>query len=226
MVYGGCLDGFVWAENIGYIHLRAPAASTCGDIQNTTKDNYGVTVDGSDNCAGYGWSETVGWISFSCENTASCGVADFGVTLSGTVPNRRFEGYAWAENVGYIHFRNSSPAYEVRQVSATNVELASFTAEPCPRSGCILLRQQTAAEIDSAGFHLWRSDDGGGHYIRITTTLIPARGSPTEGASYTYEDGEVEPAVRYTYQLEEVDETGASTFHGPVWFETSWLERP
>lgn len=31
---------------------------------------------------GWAWSETVGWISFSCENTDTCNTAEYGVTIT------------------------------------------------------------------------------------------------------------------------------------------------
>ena len=238
MVHDECLGGYVWAENIGYITLRAPDATTCEAIGNSAPNNYGVTVAEDGSCAGYGWSENAGWINFGA--TAN---NPEGVTLTGTVPNRNFGGYAWGENVGYVHFQygtdcpsyetqetceaipgctwdaGCAPTYQVTQSGPTAVVLGSFTAEPCAVPGCILLNWQTATEIDNAGFHLWRSADGGENYSRITGVLIPAAGTSAMGVSYTHEDRDVLPGTTYAYKLEDIDMSGKSTFHGPAWSE-------
>jgi len=98
----------------------------------------------------------------------------------------------------------------------TLVELVSFTAEACHLRACVLLRWQTAAEIDCAGFHLWRSGERSGPYVRINHALLPSEGSPSMGAQYTYEDADVEPGVPFWYKLEDIEYSGTATFHGPV----------
>jgi hypothetical protein len=45
--------------------------------------------------------------------------------------------------------------------------------------------------------------------------LIAAEGDPVSGASYTFLDKGLSPGT-YTYKLEDVDLTGATTLHGPV----------
>jgi hypothetical protein len=95
--------------------------------------------------------------------------------------------------------------------AALVVDLASFTATEFEDH--VLLEWVTASEIDTAGFHLWRSEKEDGEYIRITDSLIPAKGSPTLGAEYEYEDLDVEPGRTYYYKLEDIDTNGVSTFH-------------
>ena len=46
--------------------------------------------------------------------------------------------------------------------------------------------------------------------------IIPAKGSPTEGASYSYVDNNVQNRNTYLYKLEDIDLSGKSTFHDPV----------
>lgn len=97
---------------------------------------------------------------------------------------------------------------------ATVVELASFTASPGARR--VALAWETASELDTAGYHVWRSETEGWGYARITKTLIPARGTPTQGATYAFEDRRLKPRRTYFYKLEDVDTSGNGTFHGPV----------
>jgi hypothetical protein len=66
--------------------------------------------------------------------------------------------------------------------------------------------------VDNAGFNVWRTEE----YQKINASLIPAKGSPTEGASYTFIDKNVQNRKTYLYKLEDIDLSGNSTFHGPV----------
>lgn len=99
----------------------------------------------------------------------------------------------------------------------TLVELVSF--EAVGHGQAVLVAWETASEIDTAGFHIWRSwkrKPGEGDFIRITGSLIPAQGSPSCGAIYHYYDGFVIPGHAYCYRLEDVSVSGNSTFHVPA----------
>lgn len=98
------------------------------------------------------------------------------------------------------------------------VELLSFSARGFVTD--VLLTWETASEVDSAGFHLWRGGEEQGDYVRITDGLIRARGSPDEGAAYDFRDAGLEPGRTWYYKLEDVDLAGRSAFHGPVPAET------
>jgi hypothetical protein len=95
----------------------------------------------------------------------------------------------------------------------TLIALSSFDVTPA--NGKITLEWSTASEIDNAGFNIYRAEGNGG-YVQINTKLIPAEGTPTEGASYEFIDEDVENRQRYWYMLEDVDLNGVSTIHGPV----------
>ena len=94
------------------------------------------------------------------------------------------------------------------------VDLVSFTAEGFEEY--VLLTWETASEIDNAGFHLWRSEKKSSKYEIITDSFIWPEGGLTWGAKYEYEDIYVEPGLTYFYELEDIDDSGVSTFHGPV----------
>ncbi len=55
-----------------------------------------------------------------------------------------------------------------------------------------------------------------GEYVKINASLIPAKGSTTEGASYRYIDQTAKRGTTYYYKLEDVDMSGSATMHGPV----------
>jgi hypothetical protein len=124
--------------------------------------------------------------------------------------------------------QGSSGSFNYVQVSTTSysrfaggqegtnlVMLASFTATP--GESYVLLTWETASEIDKTGFNVWRSEAEAGPYVKLNTDLIPTRGGPTFGASYTYFDKTVTSGVTYWYKVEDVDIHGVGTMHGPVW---------
>ena len=52
-------------------------------------------------------AENTGWVSLSCQNTATCGATSYGVTNDG---EGTLAGYGWAENVGWISFSCANTA--------------------------------------------------------------------------------------------------------------------
>lgn len=94
------------------------------------------------------------------------------------------------------------------------VTLVSFTAEGFEES--VTLEWETAAELDTAGFHILRRQDPEGAFTRITDALIPSAGGPAWGALYTFEDLDATPGRSFTYMLQDVNDGGATDEHGPV----------
>lgn len=56
----------------------------------------------SHNVSGFAWSGTIGWISFNCTDTNTCGTVDYGVNIDPTTGV--FSGFGWFENIGWIAF--------------------------------------------------------------------------------------------------------------------------
>jgi hypothetical protein len=84
----------------------------------------------------------------------------------------------------------------------TAVELASFTATA--QGGAILLEWETAAELDSLGFDLYRAwplssaarTATGGERQRLNVDLIPARApGSAAGAAYRFLDETAAPGL-------------------------------
>ncbi len=50
----------------------------------------------------YIWSDTIGWISFNCNNTYTCGISNYNVDISKTTG--QITGNAWSDAVGWISF--------------------------------------------------------------------------------------------------------------------------
>ncbi len=118
--------------------------------------------------------------------------------------------------------------------SPTAVELLSFRAVPVDVDA-LAVEWVTGSEIDTWGFHLWRSADGRReNAIRITAALIPAQGGPSRGASYRFVDRPLVVGVRYEYWLQEMELDGDRNEYGPIqgqWGsvgpeEAIWLHLP
>ena len=82
---------------------------------------------------------------------------------------------------GYTRYA-SSPTIGAYDQDPTVVKLTSFTARGL--SDRVNITWETASEIDSAGFHIWRSIIQNGTYSKITTSssrrkALPPRGHPT-----------------------------------------------
>ncbi|MBP9711319.1 MAG: hypothetical protein KBD50_03640 [Candidatus Pacebacteria bacterium] len=80
--------------------------------------------------AGYAWSETIGWISFSCTTggptgNSVCSTSNYSVAAD---VNGNLTGYAWSDNIGWIKFgglssfpTGSGTVAQNAQVSGANV---------------------------------------------------------------------------------------------------------
>ncbi|MCB2153402.1 hypothetical protein KQI84_00825 [bacterium] len=100
------------------------------------------------------------------------------------------------------------------------VDMMSFKAVATGVGDPINVTWDTAAEIDNIGFNLYRATVDGPAFSlgeQLNTSMIPAAGDATSGASYSFLDDKPLAAgeVR-SYVLEDVDLNGISTMHGPV----------
>lgn len=64
------------------------------------------------NFSGFAWSSNIGWISFNCTSTNTCGTTDYGVNVDS---GGNFSGDAWS-SIGWISFNETSG---------------------CPEAGCV-----------------------------------------------------------------------------------------
>ena len=91
----------------------------------------------------------------------------------------------------------------------TVVSMSSIKATPS--DGQVTVKWKTESEINNAGFNVWRAE-----FEKINNSLIPAKGSPTQGESYQFIDKNVQNRNNYLYKLEDIDLSGKSMFHDPV----------
>ena len=92
--------------------------------------------------------------------------------------------------------------------------LAAFDAEW--NGADVVVTWETAAELDTLGFNLWRSASGG-KFEQVNATLIPpASPGSVLGGVYEVVDSDVTLGEQYAYKLEEVETGGAVNWYGPV----------
>jgi len=103
--------------------------------------------------------------------------------------------------------------YHYKKFGGSYIELASFTAEA--RDGKVVVKWETATEIDNAGFMVYRCENeaSGCHSV---SRFIAANGDAVAGAGYSFTDVNVAPGASYYYYLVDIDTSGEWTAHGPV----------
>jgi hypothetical protein len=121
----------------------------------------------------------------------------------------------------YDHALSDTEIQQLYNATPTLISLSFFDASS--KANKVILEWLTESEIDNAGFNLYRSDNENGEYININNSLITAKGSSTEGASYEFIDTNVQNRKTYYYKLEDIDLSGKSTMHGPVKATPRWI---
>jgi hypothetical protein len=98
---------------------------------------------------GYAWSDNIGWISFNCTNTASCGTFNYGLSIAG---DGTVSGYAWSDNIGWV--------------SANSVDVAGCPSAPCTPALSATTGAMTGwlrAIANGGGWDGWISLSGAGY---------------------------------------------------------------
>ena len=120
--------------------------------------------------------------------------------------------YSTAVN-GFLDTNRVDMGYHYKYHGCTYIELISFEARP--QGSGIVLTWETGAEIENAGFVIYRAIMGTFDYQRMSD-LIAAEGSPSVGASYSFTDSNVQAGITYNYYLVDIDTSGKWTAHGPA----------
>jgi len=142
---------------------------------------------------------------------------DADLTANGTIVDPGAPGITQAPPITTT--TTTSPATTVTPTTTTTItptaiELATFVANAGDKKVTLIWKTET--ETDNAGFNLYRADSQNRKYSKINSSLIPAHGSSTQGASYEFVDTGVRNRKTYYYKLEDIDLNGKSTMYGPV----------
>lgn len=102
-------------------YYRVTAINALGESAYSNEANTTPSAPQSGTAiTGYGWSDTIGWISMNCSNDSSCGVNNYGVTIDAS---GNLSGYAWSENIGWIKFGGLSSFPSGSGTSAANAQV-------------------------------------------------------------------------------------------------------
>jgi hypothetical protein len=123
-------------------------------------------------------------------------------------------GYAAATSSDARIHKPNIVGFGLTTADTTLITLQDFRA--FSNGDNVAVEWRTLSEVNNAGFNIWRSETADGIYKKLTESLIPARGGETWGADYSFEDFDVIPGNFYYYQLEDIEYSGLSSFHGPV----------
>jgi|GEM_PF-1191305 len=99
----------------------------------------------------------------------------------------------------------------------TAVQMSALKATPSNKQ--VKVQWQTETETDNAGFNVWRAEG----FQKINESMITAEGSPIMGADYDFFDRWVMNGKLYYYLVEDIDNNGICTFHGPVKAKPRWI---
>lgn len=104
---------------------------------------------------------------------------------------------------------------DTAECNPTGVSLISFEAEQTPEG--VLLSWETASEVDSLGFNIYRAEAPYAEQFRVNPSMILSKAmGGTSGAFYEYLDEGMESGKTYYYWLEAVDFALSKTLYGPI----------
>ena len=78
----------------------------------------------------------------------------------------------------------------------------------------VVIDWETASEIDTAGFLIYRSFLPDGPFTKLTADMIPASADTLAGGAYTYTDNDIFTSRQVYYQLVEVETSGKENLLG------------
>lgn len=79
-----------------------------------------------------------------------------------------------------------------------------------------IIAWETASEVGTAGFNLYRGPGPDGPWTQVNATLIPPAADPVSGGRYRFTDAGAARGQVYYYQLEEVELTGGVNRYPPT----------
>ena len=114
------------------------------------------------------------------------------------VPPATITYYGHASDVGNPGYRTGGPL---------PVVLSRFKA--VRDAATVQVSWTTESSLENAGFHLYRSAQRKGRFLKVNPKLIQGAGTTAERRTYTYVDHPPKTDGVYYYQLQEVSYSGA-----------------
>ena len=109
-----------------------------------------------------------------------------------------------ASGISFVDINDILACYFINHPTPSAVTLLSFIASY--ENDSVLLKWETASEIDNLGFNLYREDPETGRKEKINPELIPSQApGGTTGAIYQFRDDDARFGERCAYWLESID---------------------
>ena len=240
---------FLWSNNL--CSEPSTAWSTMAYDGISTFSNAGQSATAANNTGIMDWSADVYPASFASTElfpaitpvqSVQSGVsypywdasslAPIGGTATITVQFSNVANCSLIQNVVWVVYEGDPPPSTTTTTETpTLITLSYFQAIPGDRE--VTLMWRTEAEDNTAGFNIYRGIVRGKFGLGRSATpemeiindaLIPATGSITSVAEYTFIDDDVKNGFTYIYQLEDVEYGGGTTRHEPVTVRPSWFQ--
>jgi uncharacterized repeat protein (TIGR01451 family)/fimbrial isopeptide formation D2 family protein len=106
--------------------------------------------------------------------------------------------------------KSANATYEISGTTFASIHSVEAWAD----GAAVSVAWETAAEVGSIGFFVWRQDLAGANRVQVTPEMIPAWNA-AQGGRYVISDPGAVAGVRYEYRIEEVEDHGAITPYGP-----------
>lgn len=84
------------------------------------------------------------------------------------------------------------------------------------RSSKVIVEWETASELNTAGFQVYRGENRGNITSRLNSSLLPPSSDPLRGKAYQFTDETAMPGKTYFYLVEEVELSGTTQQFGPI----------
>ncbi|MBK8046774.1 MAG: DUF11 domain-containing protein [Anaerolineales bacterium] len=182
--------------NLGGITMALYAAADCAGESIAT----GVTVSPTGN---YTFSNIV--------------ASDYSVKV--TIPTGCSTSIATCQNVTVEDAEVQTLNFGAYQDNPTAVILTSFSAVAA--SDGVLVTWETASEVNTAGFFVYRLDATTGQQMQVNEEIVPALLGAAPGGTYRILDRGAQTGSAYTYLLVEIETGGQQKEYGPFALTTA-----
>ncbi|MGD2085470.1 MAG: C25 family cysteine peptidase [Candidatus Aminicenantes bacterium] len=146
------------------------------------------------------------------------GLANGDYIVKVTDENRILNGYTktygtqpWPVNISGAN--NYDIDFGYFRPSPTLAFISSFRVYH--NGGRVVVHWETASEVGTVGFYLFRKDNSTGRYHQINKNLLTGLLEAPQGGIYRYVDNTAPVREHYTYKLVEREASGAQRSHGP-----------
>ena len=213
-----CLNGNpAYSTNLGYSLLKNGAINTAcaAQVSYGESGNFYYTRH-------YGGSQDIGY--YYAEGLTDYAGANGPCAKAFYEANAYLSAYDSSKYAWHNYFTYNlygCPHTQIYGDLNNYIKLDSFAAKA--KGDKIVLTWQTGAEIENAGFLLYRTV-GDGNFL-LVSDFIAAKGSASAGASYSFVDKDVVRGVNYCYYLVDLDTSGKWTPHGPACAEITLPRR-